>query len=180
MAAHRVHLPPGKGPRGQNPAYRPSGALSLGLNVQHHGDETVPISESEGRRIGRGLLALFYALAGVGHLVFTHAVLRITPDWVPFAREVVIATGICELAGAAALLTRRWRVAAGWAFALYALCVLPANVNHAMMDLSAGTGLPAWYHVPRILLQPVIIWWALWASGAVKPSGGERGKDALG
>lgn len=124
--------------------------------------------ESRFRRAARRLLALFYALAGVGHLVFTDAMVRIVPDGVPMAREVVIATGLCELAGATGLLTRRWRVAAGWALAAYALCVFPANVKHAMIDLGAGTGLPIWYHGPRLLLQPLIIWWALWASGAAR------------
>jgi uncharacterized membrane protein len=100
--------------------------------------------------------------------VFTDAMVRVTPDWVPMARAVVIATGLCELAGAAGLLTRRWRVAAGWAFALYALCVFPANVKHAMLDLGSGTGLSWWYHGPRLLAQPLVVWWALWASGAVR------------
>lgn len=138
------------------------------------------MSESRWRRAARLVLAAFYALAGIGHLVFTDAMVRITPDWVPMAREVVIVTGIAELIGAAGLLTRRWRVAAGWAFALYAVCVLPANVKHAMIDLNAGTGLSAGYHVPRLLLQPFIIWWALWASGAVRRSGRERGEDLRG
>lgn len=128
-------------------------------------------AEGSGRKAGRWLLILFYTLAGFGHLLFTDAMVRVTPNWVPMAREVVIATGLCELAGAFGLITRRWRVAAGWAFATYALCVYPANVKHAMIDLSvlggSGTGLSAWYHVPRLLLQPAIIWWALWASGAV-------------
>lgn len=135
--------------------------------------------ESRWRRSARWLLAGFYGLAGVGHLAFTDAMVRITPDWVPMAHAVVILTGICELIGAVGLLTRQWRVAAGWAFALYALCVFPANVKHAMVDLSQGTGLPAWYHVPRLLLQPLIIWWALWASGAVRRSA-ERGEDLRG
>ncbi len=130
--------------------------------------------ERRGRWLARVTLAACYALAGAGHLAFTDAMVRITPDWVPMAREVVIATGLCELIGAAALLTRRWRVAAGWAFAIYALCVFPANIKHAMIDLSGGTGLSAWYHVPRLLLQPAIIWWSLWASGAVRRSD-ERG-----
>lgn len=127
--------------------------------------------ESRGRRAARWLLAGFYALAGVGHLVFVDAVLRIVPHWVPAPRAVVIVTGLCELAGAAALLAparfARWRVAAGWGLALYALCVWPANVQHAMIDLGGGTGLPWWYHYPRLALQPAIIWWALWASGAI-------------
>ena len=48
--------------------------------------------------------------------------------------------------------------------ALYAVCVFPANIKHAIDDLSSGTGLPIWYHAPRLLLQPLIVWWALWAS----------------
>lgn len=124
------------------------------------------------RRVGLILLAVFYLLAGIGHLIFTDAMVRITPSWVPIPRAVVIATGFCELIGVAGLLMPRWRKAAGWAFALYALCVFPANVNHAMIDLGRGTGLPVWYHVPRLLLQPAIIWWALWASGAVQRRSG--------
>lgn len=128
--------------------------------------------ETRGRTIARWLLVAFYGLAGVMHLVATEAMVRIVPYWVPAPRAVVIATGLCELAGAAALLTPRWRVAAGWAFAAYALCVWPANFVHAFHDLrghdlGSGTGLGGWYHYPRLALQPAIIWWALWASGAI-------------
>ncbi|MBW6523651.1 DoxX family protein [Sphingomonas sp. RHCKR47] len=125
------------------------------------------MSETTARRAGRLLLIAFYALAGVGHLYFTQAMVRIVPAWVPQPRAVVLATGICELVGAAALVSRRWRRAAGWALAIYALCVWPANVQHAVQNLSHGTGLPLWYHAPRLALQPLIIWWALWASGAL-------------
>lgn len=136
--------------------------------------------ERPARRVARWLLAGCYALAGVAHLAFTDAMVRITPEWVPMAREVVILTGMCELAGAAGLLSRRWRVAAGWALAAYALCVFPANVKHAMLDLGSATGLSIWYHAPRLVAQPAIIWWALWASGAwPRRSGGEPVKDAI-
>lgn len=120
------------------------------------------------RIVALGLLVLFYAVAGVAHLIVTQAMVRIVPPWVPYPHAVVIATGLCELAGAAALTIPRLRRAAGWAFAAYALCVWPANVQHAVHDLGTGTGLPIWYHAPRLLLQPAIIWWALWASGAVR------------
>ena len=120
-----------------------------------------------GRTIARRLLIAFYAVAGVGHLLATDAMVRIVPNWVPFPHAVVIATGLCELAGVIALLTPRWRRAAGWAFAAYAVCVYPANVKHAVHDLGTGTGLPIWYHAPRLLLQPVIVWWALWATRIV-------------
>lgn len=131
-------------------------------------------AETRARRIGRWALILFYTVAGVAHLVVADAMVRIVPAWMPEPRLVVIATGICEVAGAGALSTTRWRRAAGWALAAYALCVWPANLVHAMHDLSAGTGLPIWYHAPRLALQPLIVWWALWASGAVATKGGER------
>ena len=128
-------------------------------------------AEGPGRRAARWLLIACYAVAGVAHLVVTDAMVAITPGWVPHPHAVVIATGLCELAGAAALATRlgggRWRRAAGWALALYALCVFPANINHAIHDLTTHRGLGWSYHGPRLLLQPLIIWWALWASGAV-------------
>ncbi len=130
------------------------------------------MKEGQGRRIARWLLMAFYAAAGVGHLLFTPAMTRIVPPFVPWPQAVVIATGLLELAGVIGLAAPRWRRAAGWAFAAYALCVWPANLNHAMLDLTSGTGLPLAYHAPRLLLQPLIIWWALWASGAVSASTG--------
>lgn len=109
----------------------------------------------------------FYAVAGVGHLLFVDAVVKIVPRIVPAPRLVVIVTGLLELVAAIALASPHWRRAAGWGLAAYALCVWPANAQHALIDLGGGTGLPLGYHLPRLLLQPVIIWWALWASGAI-------------
>lgn len=122
--------------------------------------------DSLGRATARWLLITFYGVAGVAHLIVTDAMVAIVPRLVPFPREIVILTGLCEIAGAIGLMTSRWRVAAGWGLAGYALCVWPANVQHAIHDLGTGTGLSIWYHAPRLALQPVIIWWALWASGA--------------
>jgi len=117
-----------------------------------------------GQRTGVGLLAACYALAGVGHFVFVDAVVRIVPAAVPFPRTVVIATGVCELFGAVGLTQARWRPLAGRLLALYALCVWPANVRHALLDLGASTGLPIWYHLPRLAAQPLLIGWAWWAA----------------
>jgi len=50
------------------------------------------------RAIMRWVLALFFAAAGVAHLYAPDALLAITPDWVPFAPQVIFITGLCELA----------------------------------------------------------------------------------
>jgi uncharacterized membrane protein len=102
--------------------------------------------------------------------------MRIMPDWVPFPRQTILATGICELFGAVGLLTGRYRRAAGIAFALYAICVYPANIKHAADGLSSGSHDPLgwWYHIPRLGFQPVFVWWALFAGGVVDWPFGRR------
>jgi uncharacterized membrane protein len=110
----------------------------------------------------RLMLAALYAVAGIAHLAIPEAFLPIVPDFVPLPREVILVTGVCELAGAAALLTVRFRRLAGIMFALYALCVWPANIKHAVEHIVLPP-IPDswWYHGPRLALQPVLIWWAL-------------------
>ena len=119
-----------------------------------------------GRPAARAVLAVLYLAAGTFHLATPEPFLLITPGWVPFPRQVILATGLCELAGAAGLLTARFRRAAGIGLALYAVCVYPANIKHAMGGLP-GVQLGLWYHVPRLLLQPVLVWWALFAGEVV-------------
>ncbi len=122
----------------------------------------------KGRRAARYALVVAYAAAGVFHLATPEPFLMITPDWVPFPRAVIFGTGLCELAGAFGLLTRRLRRAAGVGLALYAVCVFPANIKHAFEGVPAGqVQLSWWYHGPRLALQPVIVWWALFAGELV-------------
>ena len=127
----------------------------------------------------RWALALFYSVGGVVHLRSPDAFLPIVPDWVPMARDVVLITGVCELAGAAGLLTPRLRKAAGAMLALYAVCVFPANLKHAFYDVQVP-GLPtSWaYHAPRLALQPVLVWWALYCSGVIAWSFRRRGTSS--
>lgn len=121
---------------------------------------------TRGRTIARLVLAAAYLVAGIAHLTRPAGFLAITPHWVPAPELVVALTGVAELAGAIGLMIPRMRGAAGIGLALYALCVWPANINHAVNDIPlGGTHLSWWYHGPRLALQPVIIWWALWASG---------------
>lgn len=129
----------------------------------------------------RWFLVVLYLVAGVAHLRAPGLFVRITPAWVPHAPQVIRLTGLCELAGALALaqgFSPGLRRAAGIALATYAVCVFPANINHMLMDMARpdhGWGLA--YHLPRLALQPVLVWLALWVSGVIewpwrKPSKG--------
>jgi uncharacterized membrane protein len=116
----------------------------------------------------RWVLAAFFVAAGIAHLAVPDILLTITPDWVPFAPQVIFLTGGCELAGAAALVTRPLRTWAGIALALYALCVWPANIKQAL-DHIVIPHIPDswWYHGPRLALQPILMWWALFCAGVI-------------
>lgn len=121
------------------------------------------------RGVARVGLGLFYGLAGVLHLALPRPFLSITPQWVPFPEWTIALTGLAELAGAAALV-QPWsaalRRAGAWGLALYAVCVFPANINHFAMDMARPDhGLGLGYHLPRMVLQPVLVWLALWAGG---------------
>jgi uncharacterized membrane protein len=116
------------------------------------------------RSVARWALAAAYLAAGILHLTAPDAFVTITPAWVPRPETVVALTGMFEIAGAVGLCVPRLRKAAGIALAVYAVCVFPGNIQHALNSLD-GSGPGWWYHAPRLALQPVIIWWALWASG---------------
>jgi len=116
----------------------------------------------------RWLLVAAFLMAGYFHVASPAPFVRITPPWVPHPQEVVIVTGICEFLGAAGLLIPRLRRFAGLMLALYSVCVFPANIQHAILFAEHGTGWTGWlYHGPRLLFQPVIVWWCLFAGGVI-------------
>ncbi len=125
------------------------------------------------RSLFRWLLALIYFVAGIFHIRSPSGFLAITPEWVPFPEQVILFTGIAEIAGAIGLLIPPKlipgaRYAAGIGLALYALCVYPANINHAINNIAIGGTTASWlYHGPRLAFQPVFIWWALISGGVI-------------
>ncbi len=120
------------------------------------------------RHILRALLAAAYLVAGALHILTPAPFLGITPAWVPYAPQVILITGLCEVAGAIGLFVPRLRRWAGMGLAAYAVCVYPANVKHALDYVAHGSGgLSLWYHIPRLAFQPVIIWWGLFAGAVI-------------
>jgi uncharacterized membrane protein len=120
------------------------------------------------RTILRIILAAFFAGGAILHFRAIDALVSITPNWVPFPREVVLATGVLELLGAAMLVFPKTRKAGGILLALYVIAVWPANFKHAF----EGIVLPPipdswWYHAPRLTFQPVIAWLCLYAARVV-------------
>ena len=121
--------------------------------------------ESGARRASRWLLAAAFVFAGVMHFAITPAYVRIMPPWVPLHREMVLLSGVCEIAGGIALLIPRTRRAACIGLILLLIAVFPANVQ-MLLNARASHATPLaqallWIRLP---LQLAIIAWVVHAS----------------
>lgn len=120
------------------------------------------------RTVLRWVIAAAYLFVGIIHLRSPNGFMPIMPDWVPYPLETILLTGVCEIAGAIGLMVPRFRRAAAWGLAAYAVCVFPANIKHAVEGVIIGGTQLGWgYHAPRLAFQPVLVWWALFAGGIV-------------
>ena len=126
------------------------------------------MTKPSARGVMRIAMSMFFAAGFVLHLLATDKLVAITPDWVPYPRQVVLITGVIELAGGVALLVPRLRRVTGIALAIYVIAVWPANFKHAFAHIVTPP-IPDswWYHAPRLALQPVIAWWALFSTRVI-------------
>lgn len=115
-----------------------------------------------------GLAAMFCVTAAAHFVGLREDLIRMVPPGIPHPELMVTLTGICELAGAAALLVPATRRSAAWAFIVFLFAVLPANVYAAQAGITLG-GNPPSPLVPRILLQALLIA-VIWWSGVAVPA----------
>lgn len=78
------------------------------------------------------VLAGIFAVSGTVHLVKPELYEPIMPSWVPAHREVVLGSGVAELALAAGLALPATRRLAGWASVALLVGVYPANIKMSM------------------------------------------------
>ena len=86
------------------------------------------------RATTRYALSAFFGAVGIAHFTSTETLERIMPPYIPFHRELVLASGVAEIAGALGFAfgreeVRRW--SGLWLIALL-LAVFPANVQMAL------------------------------------------------
>ena len=81
-------------------------------------------------------LALGFLGSGVVHLVRPQVYEPIMPTWVPAHREVILGSGVAEVALAVGLLTPATRRLAGWGSVALLLGVFPANLKMATDSLA--------------------------------------------
>lgn len=110
-------------------------------------------------------LSALFMTASVLHFTQTEAFASIVPAVLPAKIFLVQLSGAIEGVLGLALLPPRTRGVAGKLLALYALAVLPANIQHALDGTPIGTlHLPAWALWLRVVLQLPLIALILWAT----------------
>ena len=97
------------------------------------------------------LLTAGFAGSGTVHLVKPEVFLPLMPSWVPAHREVILASGVAELALAVGLVLPPTRRVAGWASVALLLGVWPGNLQMALdsrRSKSTALKVAAWGRMP--------------------------------
>jgi uncharacterized membrane protein len=97
------------------------------------------------------LLAAGFAASGTVHLVKPEVYLPLMPSWVPAHREVILGSGVAELALALGLTLPPTRRVAGWASVALLLGVWPGNLQMALdsrRSRSTAFKVAAWGRMP--------------------------------
>lgn len=121
------------------------------------------------QNILRIALGTFLFFAGISHLTFLRAEFQAqVPNWIPLSKDLtVILSGIVEIIlGLSLIFLKKQRIIVGYVVAVFFVLVFPGNISQFInsvdafglnTDLSRGL---------RLLFQPVLIFWALWSTGA--------------
>ena len=123
------------------------------------------------RKLFQVLLGLTLCYTGVLHLTSKRSEFQAqVPSWLPLDPDfVVIASGIVEIILGLALLTLwKFRKQVGIATAIFFLLIFPGNVWQYLDGIDAfGLNTDTERGV-RLLFQPVLVLWALWATGSIR------------
>ncbi|MBC2600316.1 DoxX family protein [Puniceicoccus vermicola] len=121
--------------------------------------------------LARLALGLIMLSAGISHLTFLREAFHAqVPDWVPFSKDlVVILSGVVEIAlGAAMLALPRLKVWTGIILALFFVAIFPGNLSQYLNGIDSFGLDTDQKRLARLFFQPVLVFWALWSTGAWK------------
>lgn len=118
---------------------------------------------------GRLLLGAMLLFTGTAHVSFAREEFGAqVPAWVPLCEDVVVlASGAVELVlGAALILLPRQRVPLGWLTAGFLVAIFPGNLAQYLTGTDAFGLETDRARLARLFVQPVLVAWALWCTGA--------------
>jgi uncharacterized membrane protein len=121
------------------------------------------------RQAARYLLGAALIYAGIGHFTFSRLTFQAqVPPWVPLDPDfVVLASGAVEIGlGLSLIFISRFRKQIGWLTAAFFLAIFPGNISQYLSQTDAFGLNSDEARAIRLLFQPLLIVWALWATGA--------------
>ena len=121
------------------------------------------------KRFPQVLLGLALGYAGIGHLTtsrqeFQAQVPNLLKDYADF---VVVASGVVEIClGLALVGLWKYRVQVGWVVAAFFVAIFPGNISQYVNGIDAFGLDTDRARLVRLFFQPLLVAWALWATGA--------------
>ena len=121
------------------------------------------------------LLGAFLASAGRSHLGSNRLAFQAqVPTWLPLDPDfVVISSGLVEITLGALLITtalilKRYRRLVGLMAAAFFVLIFPGNINQYVNHLDAFGLDTDTKRFIRLLFQPLLVLWSLWATDGIK------------
>lgn len=121
------------------------------------------------RTLARRALGAILVFAGVSHMTFARQeFVAQVPDWFPVSDDpVVLVSGVVEIGlGTALIAFGRGRIGVGLLAAAFFVAIFPGNIaQYAEHTDAFGLDTDRKRFI-RLFFQPVLVAWALWATGA--------------
>ena len=114
------------------------------------------------------LLGAVLIYTGITHLSTSRLGFQAqVPSWVPFLADfVVLASGVVEICLGVALASLQYRRFVGFATALFFIAIFPGNISQYVNGIDAFGLDTDQARLIRLFFQPLLVLWALWATGA--------------
>jgi uncharacterized membrane protein len=120
-------------------------------------------SASRLKTAGIGFVFLWFFVGGIAHFALTETEMRIVPSYIPWPRAAVLVSGVFELLGAAGLLWRPTRRAAGIGLFLLTIAVTPCHVYMLQRPELFAT-VPLWALWLRLPIQAALLALIVWCT----------------
>ena len=112
---------------------------------------------------GLAFVFLWFFIGGIAHFVATEIEMRIVPPYVPWPRAAVLVSGVFELLGAAGLLWRPTRRAAGIGLFRLTIAVTPCHV-YMLERPELFASIPLWALWVRLPIQVALLALIAWCT----------------
>ena len=123
------------------------------------------------QKLVRIVLGIFMIAAAIGHFTFQREEFQAqVPNWIPISKDaVVMLSGVAEITlGLAMIFWKQQRINVGIALAIFYVLIFPGNIAQYLNHTDAFGLNTDNARLTRLFFQPVLIFLALWSTGALK------------